>query len=140
MNTRRNTEGDEKLETIVLEKPDEYDLLIRSVTVGWYGNLMGGLWLKQVSTEEYQKISDNPLQDYIKFGVAGVLYVEIERYPIYRKGDYTITSSTPEEDILTKFAGGITKEYKEKIMETYDLMMEELYNGEIEPERIPSSY
>ena len=57
MNTRRNTEGDEKLETIVLEKPDEYDLLIRSVTVGWYGNLMGGLWLKQVSTEEYQKIS-----------------------------------------------------------------------------------
>ena len=124
------------METIVLETPEKYDLLIRSVAEGWYGNLMGGLWWKQVSAEEYQQINDNPLQDYIKFGVAGVLYVEIERYPIYNNGDYTITSNSPEEDTLTKFRGGITKEYRKKIMKTYDLMMDEFYNGDIAPQRI----
>lgn len=90
-----------KVETIVLDKPDEYDLVITLVVQGWYGGLGGGIYRKTVTSDQLEIIRKNPLQDYINYGVQAVVYADIEIYPIYHIGDYTVKSNTSMDDRIT---------------------------------------
>ena len=123
------------METITLEQPAGYDLFIRSVSESWMGNIMCGMWMKKVSAEEFAKIRENPLQDFIDFGVQAVIFVEIEAYPIYRSGDYTIETSAPDEDIISVWNRNCMH-LKERAEKAYEEMMGEFFEGKTEPQRI----
>jgi hypothetical protein len=122
------------METIILEQPSDYDLFIRSVAESWMGNVMSGMWIKRVSAEEFAKIRENPLQDFIGFGVQAVIFVEIEHYPIYRNGDYTIETSTPD-DVISAWNRNCMY-LKERAEKVYEEMMDDFYEGRMGPQRI----
>lgn len=123
------------METITLEQPAGYDLFIRSVSESWMGSMMCGMWMKRVSAGEFAKIRENPLQDFINFGVQAVIFVEIERYPIYRSGDYTIETSAPDEDTISVWNRNCMH-LKERAEKAYEEMMGDFFEGTTGPQRI----
>ena len=123
------------MEQISLEEPVAYDLLITIVGQTWYGNLVGGMYEKRVTSEEFEAIKKNPLQDYLKFGLQAVVFVDIQSYPEYRSGDFVIRSTSPEDDIISEWNPhcGYLKEKAEVFL---DHLQEDYSYGNLEVVRI----
>ena len=123
------------MEQISLEEPVAYDLLITIVGQTWYGNLVGGMYEKRVTSEEFEAIKENPLQDYLEFGLQAVVFVDVQSYPEYRSGDYIIRSTSPEDDIISEWNPhcGYLKEKAEVFL---DHLQEDYSYGNLEVTRI----
>ncbi|MEM0133658.1 MAG: hypothetical protein QXU18_00305 [Thermoplasmatales archaeon] len=126
------------METIILDKPWGYDITIACVARGYMGGLLTGLWSKRVTAEQYAEIENDPLRDYIDFGFEKVLLVEIEKWPVYKDGDYTVESSSPEGDKLFRLDMGkaYSPDFEKRIMKAYDELMEAFFAGTAYPEPI----
>lgn len=57
---------------------EKYQLFGPTVVTDWYGNKGYSVFLIETNKEGYEKIRENPLQDYISFGVKSVDYASFK--------------------------------------------------------------